>query len=168
MQILAFSHPVGSRQAILENSTDHFTLGTVILIWRSLVWLAYNRSVIIKKMAPKSIQLIKLKLKTCTHRYPCDVSSTLVWRYSGCPVVHCQVQIMSFCPLWLLSSEDLEAVNAFVLSPKLHSKELTLGILNPGTSAESLGPSYPLSLIFVPQHLALSTGAEHREFKDQK
>lgn len=37
MQILASSHPVGSRQTILENTTGHFTFGTVIVVQPCLV-----------------------------------------------------------------------------------------------------------------------------------
>lgn len=39
MQILAFSHSLGSRQTIFTRNSERFTLGTVILIWPSLVCL---------------------------------------------------------------------------------------------------------------------------------
>lgn len=43
MKILAFSHPVGLHQTILESTRDHVTLRTVTLRWPSLMELTHSR-----------------------------------------------------------------------------------------------------------------------------
>lgn len=63
MQILTFSYPVVSRQTILENTTEHVSLGRVILLWPSLVgWVRSRRKASLLRNWPWSwCWLIKSK-----------------------------------------------------------------------------------------------------------
>lgn len=60
-----------------------------------------------------------------------------------------QILAESVYYLLCLNSEERWEVEAFVLSHVLYSPELTLGIPNPGTTAESSEPLYPSLLAIV-------------------
>lgn len=148
MQILAFSHPVGSHQIILENTDDHVTLETAIGAWPPWVECACSRRKALFRNWPWGWCCLfnqrdkPPQVKTSRWKVPFFSGR----KGGGQPgTANPGSWLKNSCSSSLLSSAALKVLQVYF--PTLHSGELILGILSPGTIAAYWEPLSPFSLI---------------------
>ena len=125
MQLLAFSHPAGSRQTLLENPTDHVTWGAVRLagpLWWGVC--AAEETSVVEKLVLELVLTVTSKCKPPHVKNLRKMKGTFLGRLMGA------VAVCFPFPTW-------------------HPRQLTFGILNPGPTTGCLEPSSRFSRYLI-------------------